>query len=65
MGSRATRLPAMEAYMTTVDFITDLFCQVDDRLRGLSTPLQACWGPSEVVTLARWPARQGVGNRAF
>jgi len=51
--------------MTTVDFITELFCQVDDRLRGLSKHPQACLWPSEVVTLAMLQALKGVGNRAF
>ena len=51
--------------MTTVDFITELFCQVDDRLRGLSKHPQACLWPSEVVTLAVLQALKGVGNRAF
>ena len=38
--------------MTTVDLITELFCQVDDRLRGLSKHPQAGLWPSEGVTLA-------------
>jgi len=51
--------------MTTVDFITELFCQVDDRLRGVPKHPQACLWPSEVVTLAMLHALKGVGNRAF
>ena len=51
--------------MTTVDFITERFCQVDDRLKGVPKHPQACLWPSEVVTLARLHALKGVGNRAF
>src|SRR5512143_2002364 len=51
--------------MTTVGFITELFCQVDDRLKGVLKPSQACLWPSEVVTLAMLHALKGVGNRAF
>jgi hypothetical protein len=51
--------------MTTVDFITELFCQVDDRLKGAPKHPQAGLWPSEVVTLAMLHALKGVGNRAF
>lgn len=37
--------------MTTVDFITDLFCRIDDRMHALSKHSQATLWPSEVVTL--------------
>ncbi len=54
--------------MTTIDFITDLFCCVDDKLtqtdKNQKHP-QAKLYPSEVVTLALLFARKGVGNRAF
>lgn len=37
--------------MTTIDFITDLFCRIDDEMRAFSKHAQACLWPSAVVTL--------------
>jgi len=37
--------------MTTMDFITALFCQVDDHLPGILKHPDAHLWPSEVVTL--------------
>lgn len=51
--------------MTTVDFITDLFCRIDDRMHTLPKHSQAVLWPSEVVTLGVLHALKGVGNRAF
>ena len=51
--------------MTTIDFITAFFCQVDDHLSGLPTHPEAHLWPSEVVTLGLLHALKGVGNRAF
>ncbi len=51
--------------MTTVDFITALFCRIDDQLRDVPKHSQANLYPSEVVTLALLFALKGVGNRAF
>lgn len=51
--------------MTTVALITELFCQVDDRLQGAPKHPQAELWPSEVVTLAMLHALKGVGTRAF
>ena len=51
--------------MTTVDFIMDLFCRIDDRLQALPKHPQAVLWPSEVVTLGVLHALKGVGNRAF
>jgi hypothetical protein len=51
--------------MPTVDFITALFCRVDDVLRGVRKHPQARLDPSEVVTLALLFALKGVGPRAF
>ena len=54
--------------MTTIDFITELFCQVDDRFNEHEynrKHSQAKLYPSEVVTLALLFALKGVGNRAF
>jgi len=51
--------------MTTVDFITQLFCRIDDRMPKTEKHSQANLYPSEVVTLAILFALKGVGNRAF
>lgn len=51
--------------MTTVDFITDLFYQVDDQIGYLPKHSQANLYPSEVVTLALLYALTGKGQRAF
>ena len=64
--------------MTTEDFITQLFCRVDDKLTYSDKnhihsqaklypfdTLRTQDKPSEVVTLALLFALKGVGNRAF
>lgn len=51
--------------MTTVDFITELFCQVDDQIGHVAKHSQANLSPSEVVTLALLYALTGKGQRAF
>lgn len=51
--------------MTTEDFITELFCKIDDQMRTARQHCQAKLKPSEVVTLAMLFALKGVGNRAF
>lgn len=51
--------------MTTLDFITQLFCRVDDKMTSVSKHSQANLYPSEVVTLGILFALKGVGNRAF
>ncbi len=51
--------------MSTIDFITQLFCRVDDRMQDVPKHRQASLHPSEVVTLALLFAIKGVGNRAF
>ena len=51
--------------MTTVDFITALFCQVDDQIGHMPKHRQAKLYPSEVVTLALLYALKGSGVRAF
>ena len=51
--------------MTTLDFITAIFCQVDDHLAGLPKHPHATLWPSEVVTLGLLHALKGGGNRAF
>jgi len=47
--------------MTTTDFITELFCRVDDAMKGAKKHSQANLYPSEVVTLAILFALKGVG----
>ena len=51
--------------MTTIDFITDLFCRIDDEMRAFPKHPQAQLWPSEVVTRGVLHALKGVGNRAF
>jgi hypothetical protein len=51
--------------MTTLDFITALFCQVDDQLSGIPKHPHATLWPSEIVTLGLLHALKGGGNRAF
>ena len=51
--------------MTTMDFITELFCRIDDALSDVAKHPQAVLYPSEVVTMAFLFAIKGVGNRAF
>jgi hypothetical protein len=51
--------------MTTIDFITELFCRVDDQMRDVRKHSQAVPWPSETVTLGLPHALKGVGNRAF
>jgi hypothetical protein len=51
--------------MTTVDFITALFSDVDDHLSGFPKHPEAHLWPSEVVTLGLLHALKGVGNRPF
>src|SRR5512143_4000570 len=51
--------------MTTIDFITELFCRIDDEMRPVPKHPQAHLWPSEVVTLGVLHALKGVGNRAF
>jgi hypothetical protein len=51
--------------MSTLDFIIELFCRVDDQMRDVTKHSQANLYPSEVVTLGLLFAIKGVGNRAF
>ena len=65
-GSTCATLPGTEESMTTtIEFITALFCQVDDQLAGLPKHPEAHLWPSEIVTLGRLHALKGVGNRPF
>lgn len=51
--------------MSAVDFITTLFCRVDDELRNVYKHKQGKLHPSEIVTLAMMFSLKGVGSRAF
>ena len=51
--------------MTPVDFITELFCRVDEVLIDCQKHSQAKLYPSEVVTIALLYALSGKGQRAF
>lgn len=51
--------------MTTEDFITDLFCRIDDAMKDYPKHSQAKLYPSEIVTLGVLFALKGVGNRQF
>src|SRR5215813_5169198 len=64
-GRKRRPLPGTEEPMITIDFITDLFCQVDEQLRAIPKHPEAHLWPSEVVTLGLLHALKGVGNRPF
>jgi hypothetical protein len=51
--------------MTTQDFITELFCRIDDEMKQVAKHSQAGLWPSEIVTIGLLHAIKGVGNRAF
>lgn len=51
--------------MTTADFITELFCRIDDKMPNVKKHSQANLCPSEVVTLAILFCLKGVSNRTF
>ena len=51
--------------MSTIDFITELFCRIDDKMTDIKKHTQAALYPSEVVTIALLFTLKGVGNRAF
>jgi hypothetical protein len=51
--------------MTIINFITALFCHVDDHLPDLPKHPHATLWPSEIVTLGMLHALKGGGNRAF
>lgn len=50
--------------MTTLDFITELFCRIDDAMRDVPKHPQANLYPSERVTWGMLFAIKGVGERA-
>jgi hypothetical protein len=58
-------LQAEARIVTTQDFITELFCRVDDQMKDVPKHAQAALHPSEIVCLAFMFAIKGVGNRPF
>ena len=50
-GQERQTLPCMEEPMTTTDFITALFSEVDEQMRAIPKHPEAHLWPSEVVTL--------------
>src|SRR2546428_117840 len=60
-----TSFPQEESRMTTVEFITALFYEVDEQLRAIPKHPEAHLWPSEVVTLGLLHALKGGGNRPF
>src|SRR5712691_8357423 len=64
-GQEHETLLYMEKHMTTLDFITALFYEVDEQMRTIPKHPHAHLWPSEVVTLGLLQALKGVGNRAF
>ena len=64
-GRERETLPGTEEHMTTMDFITAFFCQVDDHMPGIPKHPHATLWPSEGVTLGMLHALTGVGNRAL
>ena len=51
--------------MTTIEFITALFYEVDEQLHTIPKHSEAHLWPSEVGTLGLLHTRKGVGNRPF
>ena len=51
--------------MTTQDFITELFCRMDDAMKDVPKHAQANLHPSELVTIGLLYVLKGVGQRAF
>jgi len=51
--------------MSTIDFITALFYEVDEQIGAIPKHPEARLWPSEVVTLGLLHALKGVGNRPF
>ena len=51
--------------MTDKEFITELFCRVDDMMQAAEQHPLAKMVPSEIVTIGMVFALKGVGTRAF
>jgi hypothetical protein len=65
MHWRPNQTPAEARILTTQDFITELFCRVDDQMRETPKHSQARLHPGRIVTLAFIFAIKGVGTRPF
>ena len=64
-GQEHETLLYMEKHMTTLDFITALFYEVDEQMRAMPKHPDTRLWPSAVVTLGLLHALKGVGNRAL
>ena len=51
--------------MTTIDFITELFCRADDAMEGVPKHSQSKLYPSEILTLGLLFVLKGKSERAF
>ena len=51
--------------MAIIDFITELFCRVDDAMKDVPGHSQQVLAPSELVTIGLLYAIKGVGSKAF
>lgn len=51
--------------MTTIDFITELYCRIDDKMQKIPNHSQGSLSPSELVTIGMLFAIKGGGQRAF
>lgn len=54
-----------ESHMSSDNFIVELFCKIDDKMKEVKRHSQSKLWPSEITTLAILFALKGVGNRAF
>src|SRR5207248_352756 len=66
--SSMLRLPTKQlrrSPMTTLDFITELFCRVSDRSGNVPKHPLSKLHPSELITIGLLFALKGVGPRAF
>src|SRR6266581_2959778 len=64
-GRKRATLPGTEDSMTTLDFITALFYEIDEQIGAIPKHPEAHLWPSEVVTLGLLHALKEVGNRPF
>src|SRR6266516_7595039 len=61
-GRKLHTMPGTAEPMITIDFITALFCQVDEQMRTMPKHPEARLWPSEVVTLGLLHAAQRRGE---
>ena len=55
----------LERPVAIVDFITELFCRVNDAMQDVPHHTRQVLAPSELVTIGLLYALKVVGNRAF